>query len=171
MACYNKDPSWNTKCIVLTALVALGYWFLPNKQTCTLISLAIGCVTALALYDIAYSCENSPSWKWVRYAVIPALACLIYWYAPKHNKWILFLMVFLPYLALAWYDYLFLCKRTLGPTYLSLFYAWAKPDASKQIKDYKNWCPDIKKRVWIVDGIIMALLVVAAPFYWKWKPA
>lgn len=114
---YNKEPVVNWKCIVLTFILASGYWWLP-----------------------------------------------------KRNKWVLLALLYFPYLALAWYDYWYVCERNMGPTYLSLFYWWGKPPNSKQIKQYKDWHPAIKKKVYIVDGVILVLTLMLLPRFLRWKP-
>ena len=111
------QPAVNLKCIVFTAILASGYWYLPSK-----------------------------------------------------NKWVLLALLYLPYLALAWYDYWYKCERNLGPTYLAMYYWWAKPTQSKQVVTYKNWNPAIKKKVLTVDLIILGILVGLAPAFLKWKP-
>ena len=39
-----------------------------------------------------------------------------YWYLPPKNFWVLFILLWLPYIALAWYDYSYNCRDKLGPT-------------------------------------------------------
>jgi len=58
----------------------------------------------------------------------------------------------------------------MGPTYLAMFYHWAKPQESKQIKDFKNWCPEIKKKVFMIDIIILLGALLLVPSFLKWKP-
>lgn len=111
------EPTWNVKCIVLTTLLASGYWYLPPR-----------------------------------------------------NKWVLIAILFFTYLALAWYDHLYECQRSMGPTYLSLFYVWFKPQSSKQIQEFNNWDPDIKRRVLTVDAIILAFLITLIPSFLRWEP-
>ncbi len=169
-SCYNKQPVLNLKCIVLTIILASGYWFLPRNSNKKWIAIAIGLVSiiSLYLYDKVYACSSNKL-SLVKWVCISMILVALYWYL-KPNKWILLLFLFLPYLVLAWYDYIYSCKRNLGPTYLSLFYAWAKPSDSQQIKDYKNWCPDIKKKVYKVDIVVLICILILAPFYLKWKP-
>lgn len=170
MPCFNKQPTANLKCIIFTIILTLGYWFLPQKKSIAIISIVIGTIISLFLYDRHYQCSNKKGLSCIKYIICPLVLALLYWYLPPKNKWILLPVMFLPYLVLAWYDYIYSCERNMGPTYLSLFYAWAKPRGSEQIKDYKNWCPDIKKKVHIVDGIIAIALLMFVPFYIKWKP-
>jgi hypothetical protein len=63
-----------------------------------------------------------------------------YWYLPSRNKYVLAALAYFPYLALAWYDWIYACQH--GPTYLAHFYSWAKPQGSRQIQIYKNWAPE-----------------------------
>lgn len=114
---YTREPTWNVKCILLTAFLALGYW-----------------------------------------------------YAPQRNKWILLALLFFPYLALAWYDFLYSCEENLGPTYLSLFYAWFKPRRSQQIQDFQRWDPEIKRRVLVVDGVLLVVVLSLVPWFLTWNP-
>ncbi len=171
--CFNEQPVANLKCIVLTILISLGYWYLPRdkgiKQWVAMV-VVIGSILSIYAYDRVYKCPGVGNASCLKYIIVPTTLVTLYWYARPKNKWILLACLYFPYLALAWYDYLEGCKRNLGPTYLSLFYAWAKPKDSLQIHQYDNWCPNIKKKVHIVDGIIAVAALVVAPFFWKWKP-
>jgi hypothetical protein len=97
--------------------------------------------------------------------IISIFCALFYWFAPRRNKYVLVAILYLIYLCIAWYDYLYLCERSMSPTYLSLFYIWFKPKASKQIIEYKNWDPKIKKRVIIVDVIVLLTLLALTPVF------
>ena len=39
-----------------------------------------------------------------------------YWYLPPKNFWVIFFLLWFPYIALAWYDYSYNCRDKLGPT-------------------------------------------------------
>lgn len=39
-----------------------------------------------------------------------------YWYLPYRNIYILFFLLWLPYVSMAWYDYLYDCKYKMQPT-------------------------------------------------------
>jgi hypothetical protein len=39
-----------------------------------------------------------------------------YWWAPSRNLWVLFFLLWAPYVALAWYDYSYDCKDKMQPT-------------------------------------------------------
>ena len=79
-------------------------------------------------------------------------------------------ILYFTYIAIAWYDHWYQCKRNLGPTYLAVFYWWAKPKDSEQIVKYKNWCSEIKNKVYTIDLMILALGVLALPKFLAWKP-
>jgi hypothetical protein len=118
MSSYDTTPpSVNLKCIVGTALLASGYWFLPSK-----------------------------------------------------NKFVLLSLCYFPYLAIAWYDYLYGCKHNFGPTYLAHFYSWAKPQSSSQIQIYKNWDPKIKRKVIFVDILVLIGILLLLPKLISWNP-
>ena len=114
-----------------------------------------------------YNKEPVVNWKCVVFTIMLAVG---YWFFPKRNKWVLLALLYFPYLALAWYDHWYLCKRNMGPTYLSLFYWWGKPHNSTQIKQYKNWNPAIKNKVFMVDMILLFIGSMLFPFFLRWKP-
>lgn len=39
-----------------------------------------------------------------------------YWFAPPRNVWILFFLLWIPYIAMTWYDYAYDCKNKMQPT-------------------------------------------------------
>ena len=91
-----------------------------------------------------------------------------YWFAPPKNKWILVSILYLTYLALAWYDHLFDCKNnSLKPTFLYSFYGVLKPKAYQE--DYEAWKPETKSLVATVDACIMLGLTMALPFFLMWR--
>ena len=102
--------------------------------------------------------------------VFTAFLALGYWCLPPRNKWVLLACSYFPYLALAWYDWIYACQHNFGPTYLAHFYSWAKPQNSRQIQIYKNWDPAIKHRVATVDVIVALGLAALLPLFLAWKP-
>lgn len=69
-----------------------------------------------------------------------------YWFAPPKNKWVLVGILYLTYLALAWYDHIFDCKNnSLKPTFLYSFYGFLKPKDYQA--DYEKWKPETKSLV------------------------
>jgi hypothetical protein len=114
-----------------------------------------------------YDVNPVVNWKciWFTFALAGG-----YWFLPKKNKWILLALLYFPYIMLAFYDHHYDCKRNMGPTYLAMFYHWAKPQESKQIKDYKNWCPEIKSKVLTLDLIILIIAIGVFPYFLRWNP-
>lgn len=94
-----------------------------------------------------------------------------YWFLPRRNKWVLLAILYATYLALAWYDHIYACERTFGPTYLRSFYSWAKPSDSPQNEAYRNLCAEADRRIRAVDIAVLAALAMGAPAFFKWKPA
>lgn len=117
--------------------------------------------------DDIYRGEPAVNWKCIVFTLVLAGG---YWFLPHRNKWVLLALLYFPYLVLAWYDYLYQCKRNMGPTYLSVFYWWAKPQDSKQIQEYKKWDPEIKRKVLLVDYILLFIVIMLIPAFLKWKP-
>ena len=107
--------------------------------------------------------NEEPVWNW-KCIVFTLTLVFGYWFLPPKNKWILLVLLYFPYIVLAWYDYYYICERNMGPTYLSLFYWWAKPPQSKQIKDYHNWNPKIKRKVLIVDAVILCITLTVGVY-------
>jgi hypothetical protein len=61
-----------------------------------------------------------------------------YWYLPYRNTWVLVFLLWLPYVALAWYDYSYDCKDKLQPTlipYGRTIFLPFKPKGYKQAFD------------------------------------
>ena len=115
-------------------------------------------------------CDNTPPATNVKCIVFTLFVVTVYWFLPK-NKWILLLLMYLPYLMMAHYDYIYDCKRNFGPTILQNYYQWAKPKDSRQNKIYENWCPKWKRLVLIVDIIIGILFMLFMKFFFiTWNP-
>jgi len=52
-------PALNLKCIVITAYLALTYWFLPPRNKYILLCLAYFPYLILAWYDWIYACQHN----------------------------------------------------------------------------------------------------------------
>ena len=104
--------------------------------------------------------------------IVFTFACaLSYWHLPSKNKWVLLALLYFPYLIMAHYDYYYDCKRNaFGPTFLKHYYSWAKPYYSQQNVSYRNWHPQWKRLVLIVDAILFIILLLLARPFLQWKP-
>jgi hypothetical protein len=61
-----------------------------------------------------------------------------YWALPPKNKWVLFFLLWFPYVAMAWYDYSYDCKNKIKPTIVPFGrYIWL-PFKPKGYKDEFN---------------------------------
>ena len=56
---YDIKPAVNTKCIVFTSSLALGYWFLPQKNKLVLLALAYFPYLFLSYYDVKYQAARN----------------------------------------------------------------------------------------------------------------
>jgi hypothetical protein len=62
---------FNLKCIIFTAIIAGGYWFLPPKNWAVLIFLLWLPYVAMAWYDYSYDCRDKlqptafPFGRWI----------------------------------------------------------------------------------------------------------
>jgi hypothetical protein len=150
-------PSVNVKCIVLTIIVCIIYWFGKKKE----IILPL-CILGILFYDSLYSCNVN----YLRSIIISIIFFGLLLTLPKKNKLVLLLFLYFPYLLLAIYDYQFDCKRNkLGPTFLANFYSWAKPAYSDQIQSYKNWHPKWKNLILKTDIIVFIISLICIYFF------
>jgi len=163
---YNATPpSLNLKCIVFSIIVVLIYLFFPRNNNIVLCILGVLTVLGVLLYDKHYSCKKGSI---LRAIIAGILMVLFVKFVPAGNKLILLACLYLPYLIMAIYDHHFDCKRNkLGPTFLALFYSWAKPLYSDQIQIYKNWHPYWKDLISKFDYSVLAVLIVLSPFYFN----
>ena len=53
---YPFQPNW--KCVIFTAVLASGYWYLPQKNWWVLVALLILPYVAMSWYDYMYECSN-----------------------------------------------------------------------------------------------------------------
>jgi hypothetical protein len=103
--------------------------------------------------------------------IFTLVLAICYWFLPSRNKWVLLALLYFPYLAMAWYDWIYECHRNLGPTYLAHFYSWAKPPYSRQIQMYKHWDPSILRIVLFVDILVAIGILLLVPSFLSWKPS
>lgn len=113
--------------------------------------------------------EIKPVINW-KCLVITAIIAGCYWFLPPKNKWILLILLYVPYLLIAWYDYFYICKRELGPTYLAPLYWWAKPENSKYNKLFKQWSNNTKVKAFFINSTILISLGLITPYFLNWEP-
>lgn len=54
----SRPFAWNIKCIIFTAIIAGGYWYLPPKNILVLLFLLWSPYIAMAWYDYSYDCKD-----------------------------------------------------------------------------------------------------------------
>jgi hypothetical protein len=87
----------------------------------------------------------------VKCIVFTALLAGGYWYLPYRKIWILLFLLWFPYIAMAWYDYMYTCKDKLEPTAIPFGrYIWL-PFKPKGYKDKFNKLP--KEKIQIMDRV------------------
>jgi hypothetical protein len=159
-------PSINLKCIVFSVIIVLLYLILPRNNK-AFVGLFIGSILGVVFYDKRYSCNEGTN---VRSIIAAILMVLFFKFAPSGNKLVLLACLYFPYLIMAIYDYHFNCKRNkFGPTFLALFYSWAKPAYSTQIETYKNWHPHWKNMISKFDSAVLVIILIILPFYFNKK--
>jgi len=161
-------PSINLKCIVFSLIMVALYLFFPRNSNKALVVLLVASILSMVLYDVHYSCDSELFGRITRPLIAGILMVLFLKFAPSGNKLILLACLYFPYLIMAIYDYHFDCKRNkLGPTFLALFYSWAKPLHSDQIEIYKNWHPHWKDMISKFDTVVLVIIIVLLPFYFN----
>ena len=116
------------------------------------------------------ACHNTPPATNIKCIFFTLFVVTVY-LLPK-NKWILLLLLYIPYGMMSWYDdfYFGHCGEQFKPTYLRLFYEFWKPYCSKQRIGYRNWCPEMANKVFWIDIIILiAFLIFFFTFFVSWK--
>jgi hypothetical protein len=94
-----------------------------------------------------------------------------YWYLPPKNFWVLFFLLWFPYIALAWYDYSYNCRDKLGPTVVPFGrYIWL-PFKPQGYKDEFNKMADQQIQVMNkVDHLVgWTALISLLVFYFRKK--
>ena len=119
---FNSEPlSLNPKCIIITLLIALAYWFLLGKKEGRnwKNSLLLFVVTTIffLIYDGMYMCSPTLIYANIAKAMVFALIItLIAYVLPYRSIFVLLLLLYLPYLLNTWYDFFFDCSSKLQPT-------------------------------------------------------
>ena len=160
-------PSINMKCIIFSIIMVLLYLLLPRTNRALLL-LFIGTIISVLIYDTYYACDSELIGRISRPLIAGILMGIFFKFVPSGNKIILLAVMYFPYLIMAIYDYNFNCTRNrLGPTFLALFYSWAKPAYSTQIETYKKWHPHWKNMIYKFDTTVLVILLVLYPLYFN----
>ena len=106
----------------------------------------------------------------IKCVVLTAIIAGGYWWLPPKSVWVLVFLLWLPYVALAWYDYAYSCQFQMQPTLLP-FGRWLflpfKPPSYK--KAYEDLPPEAKADMDTIDHITGWTLLVIAVAVACWK--
>lgn len=95
-----------------------------------------------------------------------------YWFSPPRNIWILFFLLWVPYIAMTWYDYAYDCKNKMQPTlfpYGRYVFLPFKPPGY-QAEYQKLPAEQIEAMNTLDHNITWILLIVAVfGFGWWWN--
>ena len=90
-----------------------------------------------------------------------------YWYLPPRNLWVLVFLLWLPYVALAWYDYSYNCQDKMMPTLFPFgryVFLPFKPDGYKQ--EFNKLSPEQISQMDNLDHqVTWTLLVLVIGWY------
>ena len=89
-----------------------------------------------------------------------------YWFLPSKNYFVLFFLLWFPYIAMAWYDYMYDCQNKLGPTIVPFGrYMWLpfKPPGYKA--EFNKMSESQIGLMGRVDHLVGWTIVVAAMAY------
>lgn len=107
-----------------------------------------------------------PNWKCVWFTAIIAGG---YWVLPPKSLWVLFLLLILPYVAMAWYDYAYDCKNKLKPTLVpfgrTLFLPLKPPEYQQEFEDMKRNHPEAIEAMDRLDHVSLWIVLVAIVFW------
>lgn len=105
--------------------------------------------------------DNQPFALNIKCIVFTLLIAAGYWYLPPKKLWILVALLYFPYLALAWYDYVYDCRiGLLQPTVFPfgeyLYLPFKPPDYKER---YAQMSPERKTKMKEYGRFIAAVLL------------
>ena len=109
----------------------------------------------------------------IKCVIFTALLAGGYWLLPHKNYFVLFFLLWFPYIAMAWYDYMYECRNKLGPTIVPFGrYMWLpfKPPAYQA--EYNKMSESqigLMSKVDHVVGWTIVILVLAYSFKTLYK--
>lgn len=103
----------------------------------------------------------------IKCIIFTALLAGGYWYLPHKNTLVLIFLLWFPYIAMAWYDYMYDCRNKLGPTAVPFGrYIWLpfKPAGYKQ--RYEEMPEENKKFMDRMDHVAGWTIIAALVAWW-----
>ena len=96
-----------------------------------------------------------------------------YWFLPPKNLFVLFFLLWFPYIAMAWYDYMYECRNKLGPTIVPFGrYMWLPFKPPQYQADFNKMSVSQNESMDRVDHLVgwtIVLLVLAYSFKTLYK--
>jgi hypothetical protein len=98
-----------------------------------------------------------------------------YWFLPHKNLWVLLFLLWLPYIAMAWYDYYYRCEPSgkLKPTPLpfgrQLFLPFKPPDYQEEFQKLTDEQLGIMDTVDHIAGYSILILILVFFLFFKFK--
>ena len=94
-----------------------------------------------------------------------------YWFLPPRNLWVLVFLLWLPYVAMAWYDYMYECRDKMQPTLFPFgryMFLPFKPDGYKQ--EFDKMPPSQIEAMDRLDHAVGWSVVIGVVMWvvWKW---
>lgn len=150
----------NIKCVIFSIYVSLAYWFVP-KSNYNVIFIVNWAMTQW--YNASYECKHQ---TWYVDLAMALLGTSILHAAPAKNKTVLVLALYLPYLLMAWWDYLLNCSFRMNPTVFP-FGRWVylpfKPPPYK--RKYETLDPKVMKNIKAFDKYVLIFLLTVSTLW------
>ena len=109
----------------------------------------------------------------IKCVIFTALLAGGYWLLPPKNYFVLFFLLWFPYIAMAWYDYMYECRNKLGPTIVPFGrYMWLPFKPPQYQAEYNKMSESqigTMSRVDHVVGWTIVILVLAYSFKTLYK--
>jgi hypothetical protein len=109
----------------------------------------------------------------IKCVIFTAMLAGGYWFLPPKNYFVLFFLLWFPYIAMAWYDYMYECRNKLGPTIVPFGrYMWLPFKPPQYQAEYNKMSESqigLMSRVDHVVGWTIVILVLAYSFKTLYK--
>ena len=102
----------------------------------------------------------------IKCVIFSAMLAGGYWFLPPKNLFVLFFLLWFPYLAMAWYDYMYECRNKLGPTIVPFGrFMWLPFKPPQDQAEFKKMSADQIGLMGRVDHLVgWTLLILAIAF-------
>lgn len=109
----------------------------------------------------------------IKCVIFTAMLAGGYWFLPPKNYFVLFFLLWFPYIAMAWYDYMYECRDKLGPTIVPFGrYMWLPFKPPQYQAEYNKMSESqigLMSRVDHLVGWTIVILVLAYSFKTLYK--